>query len=63
MNKDELSLVAIYNKGSRKETIKGLEEMKAWIIAGVIAAKKVSLTNKEKCAEFGSTLKNFFFFV
>lgn len=31
MNKDELSLVAIYNKGSRKETIKGLKEMKAYL--------------------------------
>lgn len=31
MTKDELSLVAIYNKGNRKETIEGLKEMKTYL--------------------------------
>ena len=31
MTKDELSLVAIYNKGNRKDTIEGLKEMKTYL--------------------------------
>lgn len=49
----------IDNALSTAKTI--LIQRSRWIIAGVIVAKKVSLTNKEKRAEFGSTLKDFFF--
>ena len=49
----------IGNALSTAKTI--LIQRSRWIIAGVIAVKKVSLTNKEKRAEFGSTLKDFIF--
>lgn len=56
MTKDELSLVAIYNKGNRKDTIEGLKEMKTYLepdekkllkLTDSTIAKLEAMTDKE----------------